>query len=200
MKPIKTFGFVALAALLAMAFIGASSAVAEETSLCTIDENPCPEANQITHIHLVTNGKIIVLSSSLNVECDALYLGPALRIIVPGYIIIHLLATYSNCNNSCTVTEENGPAEIEVLKEGHETAKVTGEVLVHLVCSGFINCRYNGVGLVGTAVGPLLSTNLLNGHTIFSEKTINKESGSLCPSTGKLDLNLHPLEHTYITS
>jgi hypothetical protein len=201
-KPIKMLGLAVAAALMAMALVGASSAMAtESTALCEVHQSPCPEANIITHVHeeTLSGEKGRLLSSSLNVECKVLFLGESLGLSEPPEsLIIHGNFTYSECNSGCTATEENGPALIEVLKEGHETATVIGEGLVHLNCSGFINCRYNGVGLVGTGVGPLLSTNLLNGHTIISEKTTNKESGSLCPATGKLDLNLHPLIHTYI--
>jgi hypothetical protein len=115
-----------------------------------------------------------------------------------GGLVISGAFSYSNCNNSCVVTEENSPAEILILKEGHETAKVTGEGLVHVNCSGFINCRYNGVGLKGTGKGPLLSTQA-NGEVSLSEQTTNKESGSLCPSTAKLDITTTPLAALYIT-
>jgi hypothetical protein len=201
-KPIKMLGLVVVAALTAMALAGASSAMAESTHLCSVDTaGACAGGNIITHVHEVTltGEKAKLLSSILNVECDVLFLGDTVAgtsapLEVSGGF------SYSNCNNNCTATEENAPAEIEVLKEGHETAKVTGEGLVHLVCGAFINCRYNGEGLVGSGVGPLLSTGLLNGHTIISEAITNKESGSLCPSTAKLDINLHPLVHTYIAN
>ena len=54
MNPIKMFGLAALAALMAMAFVGVNSAMGEETALCKADENPCAAENIITHVHETT--------------------------------------------------------------------------------------------------------------------------------------------------
>jgi RHS repeat-associated protein len=195
---IRTLGLVTLAALMAMAFLGASSAVAE-TALCEEDEAECAEP--VTHVHEATlsGAKAKFLSSVLNIECDVLFLGDALGEGLGEPLVIEGTFTYSNCNNSCTTTEENGPAEIEVSKTGHETAEVTGEGLVHVTCGGFINCRYNHVGLSGTANGPLLSAQA-NGEVSIAGQTLNKESGVLCPSTTKLDITTTPLEQAFIAS
>jgi hypothetical protein len=215
-KAIKTLVLAVAAALLAMAFVGAGAAMAESTALCNVDPalepgEECPAGHLITHVHetTLTGEKGKLLSSSLNVECDVLFLGDVtstnnlgapLKIKGASGVGVHSF-TYTNCNANCVILEENGPAEIEVLKEGHETARYTFmKWLVLVECNGFINCRYIGNGLLGTSVGPLLSTNLLTGHTLILEKTVLKESGTLCPTTTKLDLNLHPLSHTYIGS
>ena len=64
MKSIKLFGLAALAAMMAMAFIGASSAMAETTQLCKVDEPLCAAGN-VAHIHETTlSGKPAVLLSS----------------------------------------------------------------------------------------------------------------------------------------
>jgi len=190
-KPIKILG-LALTGLLAMAFAYASSAMAESTALCAADEETCAEENIVTHVHEATLEKApaVLLSSVLNVECDALFLGDALSSLA-NPLVIHGEFTYTNCNSGCTATEENGPAEIKVLREGSELAKVTGEGLVHLVCAGFINCRYNGVGLKGHGLGPLTSSEA-NGSVNLSGQTTNKESGTFCPSTGQLDITVTP--------
>jgi RHS repeat-associated protein len=187
-------GLAALAALMAMAFVGASSAMAESTTLCTGDgSGPCG----ITHVHEESVGKEKLLSS-ITVECNVLFLGDALSGLASP-LAIHGTFTYTNCG-SCTIEEENGPAEIKVLKEGHETAKVTGEYLFHVECGGFIDCNYNSAGLKGTAKGPLLSTQK-NGEVTISGQTTNKETGGfLCPATSKLDITTTPLGATYISS
>ena len=202
MKPIKMLGLAVLVALMAMAFTGASSAMAETTSLCAEDpgegpEEECPEGQSITHVHEATlEGKKAVLKTSLvTVECDVLFLGDALSELGEP-LAIHGKFTYTNCGG-CTVIEENGPSEIKVLKAGHETASVTGEGLVHVTCSG-LNCRYTGVGLKGTAKGPLLSIET-NGEVSLVEKEVKKESGIFCPSTSKLTITTTPLEATYVT-
>ncbi len=202
MKSIKTLGFAALGALVAMAFAGAGagSATAESTALCPEDRtggnNECPEGQAVTHVHEATlSGKKAVLKTSLlTVECDVLFLGDALS-EEGAPLVIHGSFTYTNCG-SCTVTEENGPAEVRVLREGHETGSVTGEGLAHVTCSG-LNCRYNGVSLKGTAKGPLLATET-NGEVTLTEQSTNKESGLFCPSTSKLTITTTPLSATYI--
>jgi len=224
-------GLAALAALMAMAFVGASSAMAEPTQLCKEDvwleieieneetkelekvkiEDECK--TPVSHVHETTleGSKGTLLNSISDVLCDVLFLGDAAEHEVEGKKLILSLGnplelegnfTYTNCvdekPNGCTVTEENGPSTILVLKEGHETATVTGEGLVKVVCSG-ITCRYVGTGLVGTAKGPLLSTEK-NGEVSISKKETKKESGLLCPATSTLDLIVTPLEPTYIAS
>jgi hypothetical protein len=194
-KPIKMFGLAALAALMAMAFVGASSAMAETTTLCESDPSVLAESCSISHVHetSVTKGKL--LAGSITVECDVLFLGEVGAAGAPQVITGNF--TYTNCG-SCSATEENGPAEIQVLKTGHETSSVTGEGLVHVNCSG-LNCRYNGEGLVGTGKGPLLSAESRpNGEVSISEKSTAKESGLFCPTTSKLDLTTTPLTPTYI--
>ncbi len=218
MKPFKMFGLAAIAALMAMAFIGASSAMATfDTALCEVDPHEpefgekldCPKEFLVKHVHEETleGEQGVLLSSVLTVKCDVLFLGDVLttgllaKVASKEELLISGKFTYANCNNSCTATEENGPAHINVLKEAHELAAVTGKGLVHLVCGAFINCRYVGTGLKGHGLGPLLSGEKLpNGATQISEQSTAKESGSLCPSTAKLDLVTHPLEPIYITS
>src|SRR6185295_13168274 len=128
---------------------------------------------------------------------SALFLGDALNsglssaiknkkgeIIGYNPLIIHGTFTYT-CLSGCTATEENGPAEIQVLRTGAEAAAVTGEGLVHVVCG--LNCRYNGVGLEGAGTGALAAANG-SGEVSIEEAVVNKESGFLCPSTSKLDI------------
>jgi hypothetical protein len=201
-KPIKMLGLAALAALLAMAFVGASSAMAEETRLCNVDE--CEEAgNVVTHVHETTlSGHKAVLLSEPEVKCDVLFLGDTAAGGAGAPLAISGNFTYSNCEGGCTASEENAPTEIKILKTGEELATVTsgegaGAGLVHLVCFGFINCRYVGSGLVGHALGALTSSET-NGSVTLSGQEVERESGSLCPETGALDITTTPLEKVYI--
>jgi len=195
MKSIKMFGLAALAALMAMAFVGASSAMAEHTALCSNDGSPC---TAVSHVHETSTAKGKLLAGSITVECDVLFLGDSTNFSEEGApLTIIGNFTYTNCG-SCTATEENGPAAVTVLRTGHETSTVTGEGLVHVNCSG-LNCRYNGEGLEGTGKGPLLST-AANGEVTISGKETAKESGLFCPTTSKLDLTTTPLSATYLAS
>ena len=155
MKPIKMLGLAVMAAVMAMAFVGASSAMAEHTALCKADEDPCAEADIIAHVHETSVVKATLLNEFSNIKCDVLFLGDALGLASPE--IIHGTFTYSGCNNFCSVSEENGPSKIKVLKTATELAEVTGEGLVHVDCP-FLNCSYTGEGLNGHGLGPLTSS------------------------------------------
>jgi len=204
MKAIKMIGLTALTALLAMAFVGASSAMAESTSLCSADEVPCSAANQLGSEHKTSVGKAKLLTSVGTIECDVLFSGTiATKLASP--LVISGSFLYTKCevgSSACTATEENGPSEIKVLKEGHETAKVTGEGLVHVLCAGFIDCTYIGTNLVGTAKGPLLSAQVPdNGEVSLQEQPLTKVAGSFfCTKTAKLDITMTSLTATYISN
>jgi len=193
MKPIKMFGLAALAALMAMAFVGAGSAMAEETALCPADEEQC--ATPVTHLHAVSVEKMKLLSNLTNIECNILYLGETVEELSSPLVLIGNF-TYTNCG-SCTVTEENGPGELYLLKTGHEKAKLTLEWLMHVNCFGFINCYYTGAGLEGVAKGPLLPF-VEEGE--FGNAVLNFEKGSFCPEGTKLDYWVNSLSSVYITS
>jgi hypothetical protein len=198
-KPIKMFGLAALAALMAMAFAGASSAMAEETTLCSNDSTS--SCSVVTHVHETTlagsSNQATLLSSVINVKCDVLFLGDTLG-EQGSPLLIHGHFTYSGCNNSCVVTEESASSLIEVKKTSHETAKVTGNGEVRVHCGFFINCVYNGTGLEGTSRGPLLAlTEKTNGETTLSGQETNRVSG-FCPEEAFLDITTTPLSATYV--
>jgi hypothetical protein len=217
-KSIKLIGLAALAALMAMAFVGASSAMAENTSLCKADEEPCLIGNQISHVHEVTlaGAPATLLSSAGNVTCSALFLGDVLstgtdagvNLYLGAPIVIHGHFTYGGTEacvrhkifggtEPCTVTEVSTDSLVSVLRLGHETADVTGNGEVNVHCGSIINCTYDGENLLGTAKGPLLASTLF-GEVTVSEKTTHSTGGAFCPETGKLDIRTTPLEHTYI--
>jgi hypothetical protein len=202
-KPIKMLVLAALAALMAMAFVGASSAMAESTTLCKADETPCSAGNIVSHVHETTEAGNpgLLLSSVVEIKCTVLYLGDTGSSAGAPLVITGKFA-YSSCQtasgSSCTVTETSTNSTIKVLKTAHELGEVTGNGEVNAHCGFFINCTYDGEGLSGHALGPLLST-ATNGQVRVEEQTTHKVSGSLCPETAKLDLLTTPLSTTYIT-
>ncbi len=189
---IKAFGWAALAALLAMAIVGASSATAESTSLCTGDGSGCG----ITHVHETSVGKAKLKSSLPTIECNVLFLGDTAE-SSGAPLVIEGTFTYSSCNNFCSVKEETANATIEVLKTESELAAVPSEYLVNAKCP-FINCNYVGTGLEGHGLGPLTSSQA-NGSVVITEQNIEKESGS-CPEETFLTITTTPLSATYIGS
>lgn len=201
MKAIKMVGLVALAALMAMAFVGANSAMAEETTLCSSDEATCSPENLISHMHEESVGKAKLITSVGTIECDSLFLGDTAEGTGEGAeLTITGTFTYTNCElggKSCTAKEENGLAEIEVVKTVAETTKVTGKYLVHVVCSSTIDCSYTGAGIVGTGKGPLESTQA-NGEVTISGAAATKEAGGfLCPKSAQLTVTTTPPAATY---
>jgi len=191
----RTILLIAMVALAAGGMALPGTAIAEETTLCSEDtgKSPCPEGKVVSHVHETTTVKAKLLASP-EVQCDVLFLGEVGTSGSPQ--VIEGNFTYSNCGAGCSVTEEGGPTIIEVLREGHEKAKVTGEGEVRVLCFG-INCYYNGEELEATGKGPLLST-AANGEVNISDQTLKKVKGLFCPSTGKLDINTTPLQATYL--
>jgi hypothetical protein len=197
MKSIKTLGLAAFAVLMAMAFLGASSAMAGSTQLCMNDEDPC--GSVIEHVHEQTSkgAPARLLSSLGNVTCDALFLGSTLGLGAP--LVIHGNFTYTNClrnGEACTVTEVSTSSLIEVLRTAAETAKLTGEGEVNVQCG--INCTYNGEELSGTSKGALLAGG--TGESSTSEAVVHHVGGAICPETSRLDIRMTPLIKTYIAS
>jgi hypothetical protein len=204
MKSIKTIGLAGFAAAMAMALIGSSPAMAENTQLCKVDKNPCPAESVVTHVHTETSAgaKAKLLSSIGTVECKVLSLGIPLGLGAP--LMVHSHFTYTECTlgkENCIVAEMGIESLLRVLKLGHETADVTGEGEVNVRCGFFIRCTYNGEGLLGSAKGPLLSVKENpNGEVTISKQTTWKVLGLLCPETAELDITLAPLEAVYITT
>jgi hypothetical protein len=93
---------------------------------------------------------------------------------------------------------DNGPAEVQLLKSGHESAKITFKLLLHAVCGSVINCTYSGEGLLGNLVGPLLSS-ASNGEFTVTKQPVAKETGLFCPAKGEIDVVGTTLEAQYIT-
>ena len=202
MKPIKMLGLAALVALMAMAFVGASSAMAETTALCGSDASPC--GSPLTHVHETTSTKAKIEAEGIpTVECNVLFLSAAapngvLNSGLATTLIIHGTFTYSSCNNFCSVTEGNGPAEIKVLRTGSELASVTWEYEMHVLCP-FYNCWFIGTDLEGHDLGALSTGG--NGSVIFPLQELLLVSGSeICPSQSFLTITLKPLSATYISS
>jgi hypothetical protein len=193
MKPIKMLGLAALAALMAMAFVGASSAAAHPTVLCNADVGVAGGCTEVTHIHETSVGKGVLKSSLPTIECTVLFLGDT-EAGTSAPLVINGQFTYSACNNFCSVKEESAKAKIKVLTTASELTSVTGEGLVNVKCP-FINCNYIGTGLEGHGLGPLTSSSA-NGNVVLTAQLTEKESGS-CPEEAFLTLTTTPLTATY---
>jgi hypothetical protein len=199
---IKMFGLAALTAIAAMAFVGATSAMAESTQLCSVDTlgAACPAGSAVTSIHATAEANEAkkipapeLLTSISNVKCEKiLETATALALGAPQIFHVTLL-DYINC--TCTVTPET-LGLIEVLKEGNELATVKGVgFVIKVECSGF-TCWYGSA--TGHGLGPLVTGD--NGHVTFTEAVANKVKGLFCPSESKLDALFINSTPVYIAS
>lgn len=196
MKLIKLFTLTGLAVVFIAALVGPSSAMAESTALCKADESPCASANQVKHVHYVAKG-ILVETSIMNYECDALLLADALGLGAPQ--VLHGSLVYSSCNQGCTRTEISAGGLFKVLRTGNETAEVVGEGTEILVqCGGGLHCVYDLEGITGQIEGPLLAGG--NGKLTFARTALHKVSGLLCPKEAYLTALFTPLEALYVKS
>jgi hypothetical protein len=210
MRLIKAFGLVAMAAIAAMAMLGAASAVASEnTSLCKIHQEPCAEANRAKTVHFVA-GTTVLKTSILTVLC--------LSSLVKGEVEGTGLATapnplgvkvtellWNNCgsnteHNNCEVKNLKLPL-FDVLKTALNlgTAIALGpEVLVK--CGESLHCVYGGKEVKGfTVEGALHTTGAGHGMFTATELEVPFVSGFLCPSVSKWTALYEPLEHLFIT-
>ena len=197
MKPIKMLGL--LAALMAMALVGAGSAMAESTALCKADEGTCSAGNQISHVHETSVTKATLLGA-VEVKCDVLYLGDVTQVGNPLEISGNF--TYTNCvrenGKACEVNETSASSSISALRTGSELSTVTGNGEVNVHCGIFINCTYDGENLSGHGLGALTST-ATNGEVRLEKQETHRVSG-FCPETAELDILTTPLEKTYISA
>jgi hypothetical protein len=144
------FGLAALAAVAAMAFVGASSAMASgSTALCNNTSEPC---NSVFTGHVeAKNVGTVELLGVANVKCTASkILGEALGLGAP--LIIHVSElTFTSC--SCPVSVIDKTGLIEGLWTAADTAGGTAsgfEVLVE--CIG-VHCIFGGVATGAVAKG-----------------------------------------------
>jgi hypothetical protein len=200
-------GLAVTAAVMAMAFVGASSAMAGNTALCATDQDPC--ASPLTHVHEATlpgnENRAKLLTNIATIQCQVLFLGSTSTGLANPLSLTGNF-TYTECNLGCTVTEVSKSVNIQVLKTATElaTIKGEGEVLVNCPLLG-LHCVYKGEGLVGHGLGPLLTASEepkgeTNGATNLQEQEVAKVSGSGCPTTSKLDIKTTPLSPVYISS
>jgi hypothetical protein len=194
MKPVKSFSLLAAIAVVTMALLGSSTAMGETTALCKADESPC--GSPVSHVHYTSKDMRITIPE-MNYQCDVLLLADVSELGTPQ--LLEGKFTYTNCNQSCSREEVNGPASLSLLKTGHESGEFSGEGEIHSFCVGFLDCTYSFENLIGKAKGPLLSSQA-NGEISYEEVLLTKVSGFLCAKEAHLSATFVPLSATYISS
>ncbi len=212
MRPIKMFGLAVLTALVAMAFVGASSATATGiTALCKSNEKTCAEGKLVNTFHLFNKeGTVInLLSEVASVLClGALANTISLHVGIPQKINSETV-TFSGCgttvaHNNCTVEFKKVPT-FTLLKTTENLGTLTavnGELLFKCSALGIpkIDCTYDTADLKFDVEGALHQTGTGKGMVTAASEPLEASTGPLCPEkTPTLDFLLEPLEHTYVS-
>ncbi len=208
MRLIKMFGLAGLTVVAAMAFLGASSASANQsTALCKVHQEPCAANNLATSVHMVA-GITSLKTSIATVLClSSLVQGTPEPLGKPqGVTLTQVL--WNNCgtnaaHNNCTVTTLK-PGLIDVLKTALNLG--TAEALntqVLVFCDLFIDlhCVYGGASVKGFSVeGALHTAAAGHGRFIAKELEVPNVSGAFCPEKSFWTASYEGLEHQYIVS
>lgn len=212
MREARMAGLAVVAALVAMVWVGPSSASAEvDTALCSSDEWGllyCAEENLTNHVHLVDFAATLLTNSAIpSVACMVLFLGEVLGLAqAPAPQVIHGNFRFVNCNAGCTVAEVAGAGTlgglILVLKVGEDVAQVRGDDFeARVTCAGVIQCSYTGENLVGEGLSAELPDHAGTVHV--NDQPISRLSAGpldICPSSGSLDALLESTTDLYIKS
>jgi hypothetical protein len=192
-------GLTAVTAIAAMAFLGASTAMAGDTLVCTTDDANCASPSLVTFLSVneagTADAKAVLLNSIINVQCDATIIGHLTSAALPTEqkpVAYAGLLSYTNCSSPCSVTvTSNGT--INVLRTATELADITATGFkVRVNCAGFFICDYDAANLVGHGLGGLEVAGSDRGHVTFGGNLVNLEQdlfspfGS-CPATANLD-------------
>jgi hypothetical protein len=195
MKFIKTLGFAAVAAITAMALLGAGSAMANtSTSLCKVSTNPCPAASLYASGTLVeglaTNPVLLGTFFGLTgtVECEHSVVAGKTESALGNPLVgkITSITFTGNCHSSfggsCTVTTAK-TGKLDLLRTGSNVGLATSlgnEISVS--CSGFptIECTFGGEPQLTVAGSPAKTLTASNA-TLLAVK------GSACPANPRWD-------------
>ena len=185
MRLIKMLGLAVVAAIASMAFLGASSASANQsTTLCKINQLPCASGNQWpkgTKLAGTSVGTALLLSSLVTVHCNGTASGEITSAALANPLSGTLVPSFTGCKTSggtnCTVTTSSGT--LLLLKTGPNVGVATvHNVLARVQCGVFIDCSY-------TSKGVQLQAKSLSGATPArlhaNGVELENEGGFLCP-------------------
>jgi hypothetical protein len=199
------FGLVALTALAAMAFVGASTATGI-TALCKSNEKICSEGNLVTSLHVAsTTGTLTSLLSELGpVLClNLLVTSKSLQVGDPQKINGEVVS-FTGCGTSAThnncIVKFNELPQFALSK----TELNLGELVItsgtfSLECPNlFLKCTYDTPYMNFEVEGALHQTGTGHGMITAEEEGASFMEGTFCPEEMGLDFLLEPLEHIYV--
>jgi len=199
MRLTKMFGLAALAAVAAMAFVGATSASAEtSTQLCKAHTGlTCGAGDAVTSHHMVlASGTVGKLLSNITVLCLSILIGAEPLGLGTPQSLHTTSFEFTGCgtsstHNNCTVSVQELPLA-DLLKTGLDEGVLTftsGRVRTQCPNLGQ-DCVYDGEGMQ-FAVG---------GQHLTAEETAATELGGkfFCPEEGFVDGLFETLTDTYV--
>ncbi len=151
MKLVKMFCLTAVAAVAAMAFIGASSASA--TALCLTTEEPCSGSNLKTNLLALAtksaeNG---FLGGLFTQECHVEVHATVLNTTNDNAATVHALWKLKECS-PCSEVSVSSTGTVSATGKGNGVLKGTGKALFKN-CPLGAECEFEGAGVELTALG-----------------------------------------------
>jgi hypothetical protein len=179
---IKMFGLASIAVIVAMAFVGASSAMATNTVLCKANELVCAAPNVYTgHVEALSTHALLK-ASGIEILCKhSLILGEALGLANP--LIIHVSElTFKECDGTVNVLDKTGL--IKVLKTAPNLASGTAEGFEVLAERFGVHCVYGGVAEGAHGLGSASATS--EASIVAKEIELKKLAGGFfCAGTSR---------------
>jgi hypothetical protein len=188
---IKKLGFATVAAVAAMALTGVSSAMAGNTALCVVHEEPCAAGNTYEG-HFEARATVArFLTDITNIACQqSRLLGFALGLNNPQVTHLEQLTFTEDC-----LTEGGFPCVVESVELGLmlllRIALNLGSVRIHntkilVSCPGAeIHCVFGGLPILHALGSP-------NGESLAeihgNEVELEVAEGFFCPEEAKLDV------------
>jgi len=126
MKPFRLIGVAVVASMVAMAFIGASTASATfNTTLCKVKEDPCAAGNQYPSGTVLSGqlaaGKTAKLTGALEVTCSASTVSGKTEGTLGVTSLLGTITglTFTSCGSTCeSITAESFPYVSHLLNTG----------------------------------------------------------------------------------
>ncbi len=184
MRLTKVFGLTVIAAIAAMALLGASSATAMNTALCSSNESgalTCAAANQFKTIHAVAKG-VVFLTPEGPITCEESLLSLTLLGLAAPQVGHVTSLTWKGCTNGavvCTVTTTSLGTELFLKTAVNLAIGQFHNMELSFKCNIFFECKYGGLPTLHVVGASLLDDNTGNGGI--------KSDGSGLTSTSPLD-------------
>jgi hypothetical protein len=202
----RMLGLAAAACLVVMAFVGASSASAESTALCTVHEEPCAAANMIVTLQAVAKDPKLLfkfMGAATVVLCERSQLTLILGALGAPQVATPTELKWENCETGgtpCEVTTVS-MGTFDILKTALNLGlmkSLGNEVNVNCVEAG-ITCTFGGEPQFGVAgAGHMAGA----GHGMFTANKLSMErtAGPFCEATAALDALYEPATNFFVVS